>query len=52
MKQIAQPARVALSGRTRSPGLYEVMVVLGRARTLKRLAAGAALAASGPELSA
>ena len=52
MKDIAQPARVALSGRTRSPGLYEVMVVLGRERTLERLRAGAALAASGPDLSA
>jgi len=52
MKDIAQPARVALSGRTRSPGLYEVMVVLGRERTLERLKAGAALAASGPDLSA
>ncbi len=52
MKHIAQPARVALSGRTRSPGLYEVMVVLGRERTLERLKAGAALAESGADLSA
>ncbi|NOY92281.1 MAG: glutamate--tRNA ligase [Deltaproteobacteria bacterium] len=52
MKQIAQPARVAMSGRTRSPGLYEVMVVLGRERTLERLKAGAALAESGVDLSA
>jgi glutamyl-tRNA synthetase len=52
MKTIAQPARVALSGRTKSPGLYEVMVVLGRERTLERLKAGAALAEAGPDLSA
>lgn len=37
VKHIAQPARVALSGRTATPGLYEVMAVLGRARTLARL---------------
>jgi len=52
MKNVAQPARVALSGRTRSPGLYEVMVVLGRERTLERLTAGAALAEAGQDLSA
>ncbi len=35
--QIAQPVRVALTGGTASPGLFEVMVVLGRERTLARL---------------
>ncbi len=40
MKDIAQPARVALTGRKASPGLFEVMEVLGRDRTLSRLAAG------------
>jgi glutamyl-tRNA synthetase len=39
MKDVAQPARVALTGRTQSPGLFEVMVVLGRERTLARLRA-------------
>jgi glutamyl-tRNA synthetase len=29
--------RVALTGRTASPGLFEVMVLLGRARTVQRL---------------
>jgi glutamyl-tRNA synthetase len=37
LKQLAQPARVALTGKTQSPGLYEVMAVLGRDETLSRL---------------
>ncbi|MGZ8381367.1 MAG: glutamate--tRNA ligase [Nitrospira sp.] len=40
MGQLAQPVRVALTGRTASPGLFEVMEVLGRERTLVRLKAG------------
>jgi glutamyl-tRNA synthetase len=39
LKDIAQPARVALTGRSASPGLFEVMEVLGRDRTLARLRA-------------
>ena len=35
--QLAQPVRVALTGGTASPGLFEVMTVLGRERTLARL---------------
>ncbi|MFQ5478923.1 MAG: glutamate--tRNA ligase [Candidatus Binatia bacterium] len=35
--KLAQPARVALTGGTRSPGIYEVCEVLGKERTLKRL---------------
>ncbi|MBI3797098.1 MAG: glutamate--tRNA ligase [Deltaproteobacteria bacterium] len=35
--QIAQPVRVALTGGTASPGIFEVMVVLGKERTLARL---------------
>ncbi|MBN2126359.1 MAG: glutamate--tRNA ligase, partial [Deltaproteobacteria bacterium] len=35
--KIAQPIRVALTGRTASPGLFEVMEVLGRDRVLSRL---------------
>ncbi|MEM7435403.1 MAG: glutamate--tRNA ligase [Myxococcota bacterium] len=46
MKQVAQPARVAMTGRTRSPGLFEVMEVLGKNRTVDRLRAAAKLAAS------
>lgn len=40
MGQLAQPVRVALTGRTASPGLFEVMEVLGRERTLYRLRKG------------
>jgi glutamyl-tRNA synthetase len=47
MKDIAQPARVALTGKAASPGLFEVMVVLGRERSLARLQHGAALASAG-----
>ena len=35
--QLAQPVRVALTGGTVSPGIYEVIAVLGRARTVARL---------------
>ena len=40
MGQLAQPVRVALTGRTASPGLFEMMEVLGRERTLHRLRIG------------
>ena len=40
MAALAQPVRVALTGRTASPGLFEVMEVLGRDRTLFRLRQG------------
>jgi glutamyl-tRNA synthetase len=36
-KAIAQPIRVALSGRTVSPGLFETMEVLGRERSFARI---------------
>lgn len=36
---IAQPARVALTGGTVSPGIYEVMAILGRDRVQARLRA-------------
>jgi glutamyl-tRNA synthetase len=35
--KIAQPLRAALTGSTASPGLFEVMVILGRTETLGRL---------------
>lgn len=35
--KLIHPARVALTGRAVSPGLFEVMVALGRERTLARL---------------
>ncbi len=44
IKDVAQPARVALTGRTASPGLYQVLAVLGRDASLARLARGAEIA--------
>lgn len=40
MGKVAQPLRVALTGRTVSPGIYEVMVLLGKERSLQRIRAG------------
>jgi glutamyl-tRNA synthetase len=37
IKDVAQPARVSLTGRTVSPGLYEVLAVLGKEESLARL---------------
>ena len=39
--QVAQPLRVALSGSTVSPGIFEVLAVLGPAETKRRLLAAA-----------
>jgi glutamyl-tRNA synthetase len=36
--QLAQPVRVAITGGTVSPGIYEVIDVLGKERTVARLA--------------
>jgi glutamyl-tRNA synthetase len=44
LKDIAQPARVALTGRSASPGLFEVAELLGRERAVARLEAAADLA--------
>jgi glutamyl-tRNA synthetase len=44
MKDVAQPARVALTGRTASPGLFQVLYVLGREASLARLSRGAEIA--------
>jgi glutamyl-tRNA synthetase len=46
IKDVAQAARVALSGRTATPGLYEVIDVMGRERSVARLRKGAAKASS------
>ena len=43
--QVAQPLRVALSGSTASPGIFEVLSVLGPSETRQRLQAAAAAAA-------
>ena len=37
MNQLAQPVRAALTGRAISPGIFDVMLLLGRERTLLRL---------------
>ncbi len=37
MGKLAQPVRVALTGNTASPGIFEVMMLLGRQRTVARL---------------
>ncbi|MBK6692328.1 MAG: glutamate--tRNA ligase [Myxococcales bacterium] len=44
IKVVAQPARVALSGRSATPGLYQVMHLLGKETTIARLEQGARLA--------
>ncbi len=46
IKDIAQAARVALTGRTASPGLYQVLFILGRDLSLARLSHGAEVAAT------
>jgi glutamyl-tRNA synthetase len=35
---VAQPLRAALTGRTTSPGIFEVLTVLGKAESLARIA--------------
>jgi len=35
--KIAQPVRVALSGRAASPGIFEITAILGKEQTLRRL---------------
>jgi len=42
-KAVAQPLRVALTGKTASPGLFETMSVLGKAEALKRIRRALAL---------
>ncbi len=42
--KLAQPVRVALTGGTVSPGIYEVIEVMGKDKTLKRIEAAISLA--------
>jgi glutamyl-tRNA synthetase len=42
--KVAQPVRVALTGGTASPGMYDVVQILGREETLRRLDEGIRLA--------
>ncbi|HCP47008.1 MAG TPA: hypothetical protein DIU15_13260 [Deltaproteobacteria bacterium] len=44
MGKLAQPIRVALTGSTVSPGLFETLAALGRDKCLHRLRTGIALA--------
>ncbi len=37
LRKIAQPLRVALTGKTASPGIFEVMELLGKDKVLERL---------------
>ncbi|HDO35358.1 MAG TPA: glutamate--tRNA ligase, partial [Nitrospirae bacterium] len=37
LRDLAQPVRVALTGGTKSPGIFEVIEVVGKERTIKRL---------------
>ncbi len=50
--KLAQPVRAAVTGSTASPGIYEVLDVLGRERTLARLHAARARIAHVSERSA
>lgn len=47
MLALAQPIRVALTGSTASPGIYLVLSILGRERTLARIDAALAAHATG-----
>ena len=46
--KVAQPVRVALTGGTASPGIYDVVQILGREETLRRLDDAIRLAGAGP----
>jgi glutamyl-tRNA synthetase len=48
MVNLAQPVRVALTGKTASPGLYEIIHILGREETLRRISCGIEFAERGP----
>jgi glutamyl-tRNA synthetase len=37
MVSLAQPVRLALTGRTASPGLYEIINIIGKEETLVRI---------------
>ncbi|MBF0162659.1 MAG: glutamate--tRNA ligase [Magnetococcales bacterium] len=47
--QLAQPVRVALTGTSVSPGIYEVLYLLGREKSLSRLQEGARLLGNAQE---
>jgi len=43
--KVAQPLRAALTGRTTSPGIFDVLLLLGREESLARIHDALALAA-------
>ena len=45
MGKLAQPVRVALTGQGVGPGVYEMLLGLGKETSVRRLRAGAARAA-------
>ena len=47
MGKVAQPLRVAVTGSTASPGIFETVFLVGRDRTLERLATAASMASGG-----
>jgi glutamyl-tRNA synthetase len=47
MVNLAQPVRVALTGKTASPGLYEIISILGREEALRRIQNAIEFAAPG-----
>lgn len=49
MGKLAQPVRVALTGAARSPGIFDLLWVLGKQRSLQRIASGIAHIESGPD---
>ena len=43
LAKLAQPLRVALTGKTVSPGIFEVIEVIGRDRVIRRIEKGGRL---------
>ncbi len=48
--KLAQPLRAALTGQTTSPGIFDVLVLLGRDESLARIAAQARSAPVQPQV--
>jgi glutamyl-tRNA synthetase len=46
--KLAQPLRAALTGQSTSPGIFDVLVLLGRDESLARIAAQSRVSATGP----
>jgi glutamyl-tRNA synthetase len=44
MGKLAQPVRVAVTGQSNSPGIFETLQVLGRERSVERVAKAVAIA--------